>query len=161
MKKNLFVMIALLLTTSVFAQEAEVSKLRAGLGVVYASKIENFGLSLDGIYSFTDNWEGELALTHVFKKDDVKYNVVDLNARYNFVRPVKNLAIYGLGGLALNFVWLSDDGKSSYTQTKVGFNLGLGATYRLTDKLSLAPQACCMFSDDRYYRYGLAVQYQF
>ena len=161
MKRNLLLILACVLTTSIFAQEADLGKLRAGLGLVYATKIENMGINLNGVYSFADQWEGELGYTHIFKKNYVGYNVLDLNAHYICCHPAENLSIYGLGGLAINFLRISDGEKDYYTDTRLGFNLGAGCNYKLTEKLNLVPQLCYTFRDSGYFRIGAGVQYLF
>ena len=52
MKKTIFTLIVLLLSASVSLQAQE-SKIRAGAGLVYATDINNLGLALKGVYTFT------------------------------------------------------------------------------------------------------------
>lgn len=161
MKKNLLLLVALLLTTGVFAQKTELNKFRAGFGTVYASEINNLGYALNGIYTVDDKWEAELAFTHIFKKKQLGYNVLDFNVHYVFVHPSDELSLYGLTGLGFNFLRLGDGDKDYYTDTRLGLNLGLGANYTITDKLSLVPQLCYTFSETGYTRIGVSIQYHF
>ncbi|WP_163715796.1 outer membrane beta-barrel protein [Mangrovibacterium lignilyticum] len=166
MKRIFLLILACVFTIGAFAQEADLSKLRAGVGLVYASEIENVGLNLNGVYAFTDQWEGEFAFTHIFKKNYVSFNVIDLNAHYVFYQPDDKTNIYGLGGLAINFVKLEDFGlglvpDKSYTDTQLGFNLGVGLNYKIAEQLNLAPQIQYTIMDGSYLRIGISVQYLF
>ena len=60
MKKIILVLTTLILTTGLFAQSFDTSKLRAGAGLVYATDINNIGIAFNGVYAFTDQWEGSL-----------------------------------------------------------------------------------------------------
>lgn len=161
MKKNLLLLVALLATTGVFARKSEISKFRAGFGTLYAGAIQNLGYQFNGIYTVNDHWEAELAYTHIFKKKQMGYNVLDFNAHYVFMHPNDEWSIYALGGMGFNFLRLSDGEKDYYTDTRLGANLGLGANYTITDKLSLAPQLYYTFSEKGYTRIGLSIQYLF
>jgi len=161
MKKNLLLLVALLATTNLFAQKNDSNKLRAGFGTVYASSIKNVGYAINGVYSVDKHWEAEVSLTHIFKKKQLGYNVLDFNAHYVFMHPTDELSLYGLTGMGFNFLRLTDDDKDSYTETRLGLNLGLGANYKIADKLSLAPLLCYTFSESGYTRLGVSIQYHF
>ena len=45
--------------------------------------------------------------------------------------------------------------------TSIGLNLGVGANYKLTDNLNLAPEMRFTVMDGSYFRIGVAVQYMF
>jgi hypothetical protein len=79
MKKLLLLSISVLLCGSLFAQSFDSSKLRAGGGFFYASEIQNVGLTLNGIYEIDEIWEGSLGFTHIFEKDHVSWNILDLD----------------------------------------------------------------------------------
>ncbi|PTN10630.1 outer membrane beta-barrel protein [Mangrovibacterium marinum] len=161
MKKNLLLLVALLLTTSVFAQKVELNQFRVGFASVYDTGMNNPGYALNGIYAVDEHWETEIAFTHIFKKKKRGNNVLDFNARYVFMHPADEWSVYALGGMGFNFLRVTDDGDDFYTDTRLGLNLGLGANYTIDDKLSLAPQLCYTISENSYYRIGVGIQYHF
>jgi len=181
MKKNILLVFAIVLSANVFAQSFDASKLRAGAGLVYATEVGNVGINLNGVYSFTDQWEGSLGFTHIFEKDCVTYNMLDFDVHYVFYTPDEKLNVYGLAGLGLTFwdidydspaIYISDytgfDFDMSSTSalisgngTDLGLNLGVGANYKLSDKLNLAPEIRLTVTDNTYLRIGATLQYRF
>jgi hypothetical protein len=171
MKRNILAILALVLTVNVFAQSFDVTKLRAGGGLVYATEISNIGINLNGVYSFTEEWEGALGFTHIFKKDYQTLNVLDFDAHYIFHQVDENLNVYGLAGLGFNFakvtipaismggVQLTSETKKS--DTKLGLNLGVGVNYKLADNLNLSPEMRFTIMDGSYFRIGVGIQYLF
>jgi len=138
---------------------------------VYATEIGNIGLNFNGAYAITEEWEASLGFSHIFEKDYLSYNILDLDAHYVFYQHDEKLNVYGLAGLGFTF-WkatmpamdlgfgytspeLSDNG------TNVGINLGIGANYKLSDKLNLAPEIRLTATDGTYLRIGASVQYIF
>lgn len=171
MKKNILLLFALVLSANVFAQSFDSSRLRAGAGLLYATDIDNIGLNINGAYGFTDNWEGALAFSHIFKKNSVTYNVLDLDGHYVFYQQDEKFNVFGLAGLGFTF-WkisvpsvdlgygFSTPGISS-NGTEVGLNLGVGANYKLSDKFNLAPEIRYTIMDGSYLRIGASLQYMF
>ena len=125
------------------------------------SGIKNVGYAFNGVYSVNRHWEAELSFTHIFKRKQLGNNVLDFNAHYVFVRPSDKLSVYGLAGMGFNFLRITDVDKDYYTDTRLGLNVGLGANYKIADKLSLAPLLCYTFSESGYTRLGVSIQYQF
>lgn len=171
MKKVVFFVFALVLSANVFAQQFDATKLRAGAGLVYATEIGNVGINLNGVYTLTDEWEASLGFSHIFEKDYLRYNVLDLDAHYIFFNQNEKMNVYGLAGLGLTF-WkanipamdfgygistpeMSDNG------TEVGLNLGVGMNYKLSDRFNLAPEIRYTIMDGSYLRIGASVQYLF
>lgn len=186
MKKNILLVFAIVLSANVFAQSFDVSKLRAGAGLVYATEVSNVGINLNGVYSFTDQWEGSLGFTHIFEKDYLTYNMLDFDVHYVFYTPDEKLNVYGLAGLGFTFwdidsptIYISDytgfdfgmsatsalistpNASMSGNGTDLGLNLGVGANYKLSDKLNLAPEIRLTVTDNTYLRIGATLQYRF
>ncbi len=178
MKKSILLLVAVVLSANVFAQKIDLTKVRAGGGFVYATEIGNIGLNLNAAYSITEEWEGAFAFTHIFKKDYVSYNVIDLDGHYIFHKQDERLCFYGIAGLGFNFINLNVPTQTvtestmlgtfsmevpGYTEksTKVGLNLGIGANYKLADNLNLAPEIRYTIINDGYLRIGASVQYMF
>jgi len=103
LQKNILIILAIVLSANVFAQEFDLTKLRAGAGLVYATEIDNIGINLNGAYSITEEWEASLGFSHIFEKDYVRYNVLDLDAHYVFYQHDEKLNVYGLAGLGFTF----------------------------------------------------------
>lgn len=159
-----------MLSANVFAQEFDLTKLRAGAGLVYATEIGNIGLNFNGAYAITEEWEASLGFSHIFEKDYLSYNILDLDVHYVFYQHDEKLNVYGLAGLgftfwkatipAMNFGMYSTP-EASATGTETGLNLGIGANYKLSDKLNLAPEIRYTIMDGSYLRIGASVQYIF
>lgn len=159
-----------MLSANVFAQEFDLTKLRAGAGLVYATEIGNIGLNFNGAYAITEEWEASLGFSHIFEKDYLSYNILDLDVHYVFYQHDEKLNVYGLAGLgftfwkatipAMNFGMYSTP-EASATGTETGLNLGIGANYKLSDKLNLAPEIRYTIMDGSYLRIGASVQYMF
>lgn len=169
MKKIVFFVLALVLSANVFAQGFDLTKLRAGAGLVYATEIDNVGINLNGVYTLTDQWEASLGFSHIFEKDYLRYNVLDLDAHYIFFNQNEKMNVYGLAGLGFTF-WKAnfpafDFGYGISTPevsgTEVGLNLGVGMNYKLSDRFNLAPEIRYTIMDGSYLRIGASVQYLF
>jgi len=158
-----------MLSCSMFAQSFETSKFRAGAGLVYATEIGNIGINLNGVYAFTDQWEGAFGYTHVFEKDYVTFNIFDFDAHYVFHQQDEKMNFYGIGGLAITSTKVDipaiDFGLGTIggevTDSSVGFNLGVGMNYKLSEQFNLAPEARFTIMDGSYFRIGASVQYMF
>ncbi len=163
MKKIVFVLLAGILLTSLSAQSFDVSKLRAGAGLWYASDIDNFGLSLNAVYSFTDQWEGAFGYTHIFKQDYVSWNIFDFDAHYIFVTPSDKLKVYALAGISIVSGHFdgSDFGLDDESDSDVGLNIGAGLNYDLNEDLTLSPELRFTLQDDSFMRLGASIQYRF
>ncbi|MEN8139542.1 MAG: outer membrane beta-barrel protein [Bacteroidota bacterium] len=171
MKKVFFLTLTVLLSVSSFSQSFDASKLRAGGGLFFVSDINNVGLTVNGAYEINAQWEAAIAFTHIFEKDYVKWNMLDFDAHYNFYQHNDKLNVYGLAGLGLTFwkvtIPAMDFGYGFSTPemtengTDVGFNIGVGANYKLTDKLNLAPEARFTVAEGSFFRVGATLQYMF
>ncbi|WP_075604032.1 outer membrane beta-barrel protein [Saccharicrinis aurantiacus] len=179
MKKIILFMLASVLCINVFAQDFDITKLRAGGGLVYATDIGNIGINLNAAYSITEEWEGAFAFSHIFRKDYTSFNVIDLDGHYIFHVEDEKLSFYGIGGLGFTF-WNVDVPTQTITEnvpmfgemtmevpgykdngSKVGLNIGIGANYKLSETLNLAPEMRYTIMNGGYLRIGASVQYLF
>ncbi len=162
---------------SVSAQSFDVANLRAGLGVFYASEIKSAGLGLNAAYTITEEWEAAVGFGHIFEKDYVSWNILDLDAHYIFHTDDK-FNVYGIAGLSVLF-WKVDIPSQTITQSFGGFtssytvpgstdsgneagvNIGIGMNYHIADQFNLAPELRYTIRDGSYVRIGAAVQYLF
>lgn len=171
MKKLFLICLAIILSANLFAQSFDVANLRVGGGLIFATDIKSVGLTLNGTYEITEKWEGALAFTHIFEKDYIKWNVLDLDGHYVFYEHNEKLNVYGLAGLSFTFWKVTIPGmdfgggfstpEMTDNGTEVGLNLGVGANYKLTDKLNLAPEMRFTVMDGSYFRIGASIQYMF
>jgi opacity protein-like surface antigen len=169
MKRLTLILAMTALVLSAKAQEATSSKIRAGAGLVYATDINNLGINLKGIYTFTPEWEGAFGFTHILKKDYVSYNVIDLDAQYIFSQSSDEVSFFAIGGLAIN-MWKVDYpdewgfggfGGGSASGSDIGLNLGAGMNYHLSSNLRLVPEVRFTLVEGSYARIGATAQYAF
>lgn len=171
MRRSIILLLAIVLSANIFAQKFNKENLRVGAGLVYATEIGNIGINFNGAYAFTEQWESSLGFSHIFEKDYVRYNVLDLDAHYVFYQHDEKLNVYGLAGLgftfwkvtipAMDLGWGVTTPEESATGTETGLNLGVGANYSLSDNLNLAPEIRYTIMDGSYLRIGASVQYLF
>jgi opacity protein-like surface antigen len=169
MQKLTLILALVAITFSAQSQSVESSKIRAGAGVVYATDINNLGLALKGVYSFTPEWEAAFGFTHILKKDYLSYNVVDLDAHYIFSQSGDQLSFFAIAGLAIN-MWKIDypddwgfgffEGGSA-TGSDIGLNLGAGMNYFLSSNFRLVPEVRFTMVEGSYARIGATAQYAF
>lgn len=163
MKKTVLLLIAVTLSISSYAQ------FRAGLGLTFATDISTAGIELTGVYEITDQWEGAAAFTFFFKKDNVSWKVLDLEGHYIF-HSMDKFDFFGVAGLSFNF-WKMKFPESNFggiiipesteSGTEVGFNIGAGAKYNLSEQLSIVPELKVTLMDGSYVRFGVTAQYKF
>lgn len=166
MKKSIVLVFALILSCNLFAQSFDSSKIRAGAGLVYATDISNIGININGVYAFTEQWEGAFGYSHIFEKNYLSFNIFDFDAHYVFHQQDDRMNFYGIGGLSItsmkwDFPDLGFGVGGSTSDSNVGLNLGVGMNYLLSDKLNLAPEARFTIRDGSYFRIGASLQYLF
>ncbi|WP_282039825.1 outer membrane protein [Saccharicrinis aurantiacus] len=172
MRKFYLLVVMFMVVNGVSAQSFDESKLRVGGGLVYCSNVSNLGLQFNGVYQFTNEWEGAIGYSHIFENNNLSYNILEFDAHYIFHEQDSRLNFYGIGGLAFTFVKYDypiyikpgeDIIQTNYTNstTKVGINLGVGCNYKLADNLNLASEFRYTSSDGSYVRLGASIQYMF
>lgn len=142
MKSKLLLLVIVLIS---FAGLKSQAQFKLGGGLAYATELNGIGLSANGVYSFTDKWEGAATFTYYFKKDYVSWWSLDATAHYVFVSSDKS-AFYALGGLEILGTkvdipeidlggWGSYGGGSA-SSTDFGIVLGAGGRLNFSDKMA-------------------------
>jgi len=164
MKKNVLLAIALLAfigQSNVWAQEK--GQIRAGVGLTMGTESAisdtgesklGFGIVIGGDYFVTDAISIAPSYSFFFKSSvdagggqevSIKASSFDVDGKYYFVKSGVN--IYGLAGLSFGFAKATatiDFGAGpteiSVSENQIGFNLGAGLDYYLSDKVYLNGQ---------------------
>lgn len=121
--------------------------LAGGVNVAYGTKdgFSNFGLGAKLQYNLTDAIRIEPSATYFLKKDYISMWDVNVNAQYLF-NVADSFVFYPLAGVSLVGVKAEYDGfeyegyeipGASASETKFGFNVGVGAQYWLTETFAL------------------------
>ena len=131
------VLMALFALVSVVASAQSV-----GVHLAYGTDIERLGLGVKGRYTFTDNMRGEASFNYFFKSNNVTFWDLNANAHYLFALNDK-LTLYPLAGLSYLHasgsyeVYAPQRIKYSESSGHLGFNLGGGVDYALSENWSL------------------------
>lgn len=119
----------------------------AGVNLSYGVKdgFSNFGVGAKFQYNFTDALRIEPSATYFFKKDYTTMWDVNVNLHYLF-QVTEKISVYPLAGLSLVGVKVSYDSfdyggyeieGASASDSKFGFNVGVGAQYWLSDTFGI------------------------
>ncbi len=170
MKRLFITTITICLSLQSMAQDFDTSNLRVGLGLLYATEIDNIGININSAYAINEDWEAAISIAHIFEKDYVNWNVLDLDGHYVFYHGESSINAYGLAGFSFNF-WKVKIPASEYmgvqipevtdSGTEIGFNLGVGLNYAISERINLAPEIRYTIMDGSYLRLGAAVQCMF
>ena len=150
MKKVLFTICMMLMGTVAFAQQGDMF---VGGNVSYGTDAEMLGIGPKFQYTFIENWRGEASFNYFLEKNDV--NVMDFNANVHYLIPITgNLTLFPLGGLCYYYVsgdeieiYEGHSRKTSYSDGKLGINLGCGIEYPITDRLKATGETKYQFVD--------------
>ncbi len=153
----------LLIIVSFFGTVGAQSKLKVGGSLGYATQISSVGIGLDGVYSVNDKIDGAADFTYYLENDYVSWVTLNANAHYHLTE-LENTDIYALGGLGLiigtvDIPELEMFGYGSSSYTRIGLNLGAGATHPLTDKLSLMGETKLMITNGSFLNLRVGVLY--
>lgn len=169
MKTKLFITAALFMLSSLFFTnlKAQEQTFSLGGGLSYATHNIGTGIFVKGLYSFNEKWEGSASFTYFFPKKyygvTLNFSALDIDAHYIFYNNEENFSFYGLSGLDILFANGSYNGNSSSGST-LGFNLGCGLRYLLSEKLALNPEIKFVIptkSDNNYLSISAGVTYSF
>lgn len=128
MKKVILTLCVALASINVFAQEK--GEKSVGAHLIHSLDASNLGIGVKGRYSFTDAIRGEASFNYFLR------NNLDLNANAHYLFPLSDkLTIFPLAGMSYGNSSLFTTG--NYSNSYFGLNLGGGADYKLTEKLSL------------------------
>lgn len=136
MKKVLMILAVMIaFAANVNAQD---SKMAVGLTGNYGSgdSYTNYGLGAKFQYAFTENWRAEVSGDYFFKKDYISMWDVNADIHYLFNLGGSGFKLYPLAGVSLVGTSVDVLGVST-SDSKFGFNYGLGAEYPISSNLKL------------------------
>lgn len=122
------------------------SQISAGGGLVYGTEQKTIGFNLRGQYNVWENVDVVGGLTFylphkekqtlIFTTVETKTSMwsFDVDGHYNF-ELMDKLKVYPIAGLNISGVTIEVNG-SKASDTEVGFNIGAGATYEITEKIA-------------------------
>lgn len=183
--KNRVFFIAILMLSGAFLGKvnAQESKISVGAGLNYATKIENIGISLQGLYKINPTWEASPKFTYFFKKNFMSYSALDFNGHYVFSDNGSS-AFYALAGLNITF-YKFDFGNGSELEFEIdeeydlyndylggasfiddkgsnmGLNLGIGTRFPISDKLDFNAEGKYILGNLNYLNLGVGILYKF
>ena len=161
MKNLIKAFVVLMVLVSFSEVKAQIS---GGLGLVYATNISNIGININGKYDFNETWSAAPTFTYFFKKDNVTWSALDLDANYQITDFEKIGSLYALAGLNMTFYkWKYDlgdwGGEQSETGVDIGFNFGAGLNIPVSEKINVAPEVRYTVGGTNYFRIGAKVMY--
>lgn len=131
MKKLLFVICMVFISASSFAQKGNTT---FGVhGNYLIDSPNNYGVGANFGYEFVNNVRGVAEFNYLFKKDYVSYWNLEANVEYLFKFDNSKFTVYPLAGIDVLGAKVEGGGSDS----ELGLNLGVGAEYAVSDKLSL------------------------
>lgn len=110
---------------------------------MYGTEIEQPGIRVDGVYQINEEFRAVADLGFFFPNENefgngnsttVTWWELNINGNYIFyTNEENNLMAYGIGGLNYLNVNVESDGQfaSSYSDSEIGLNVGVGAEYPL------------------------------
>lgn len=143
MKKIFMAACMMLFSTAMFAEQGD---LYVGGNLNYGmhSDYKNLGIGVKGQFEFVDHFRGEASYNYFFEKDYCKMWDVNANVHYLFnindqftVYPLAGLTALGAKVDVPATIAGIPVGEVSDSDTKVGFNIGGGVDYFLTEKVKL------------------------
>lgn len=158
----------LALVSLMLIASSSMAQIKVGGGIWYGSDINTVGISVDGKYLFTEEWAAAGRFTYFFDSD-INWSSLDLDANYTFTTIENVGTLYGLAGLDFLFfkydIGIDMGGygmySDSFNETYVGFNLGLGMNYALSETLDLNPELRYTFGNANFFRIGATLLYTF
>ena len=143
--KKLF-MVAIILMVGISSAMAQKNVIAAGVNVNYGTEIKNVGFGGKLQYGLTDAIRSEVAFNYYLEKDGLGLWDASVNVHYLFDLGDK-FKVYPLVGLgyanckadwSIGYDYEDEDIESgSVSSGEIMVNLGAGAEYPLTNKLSL------------------------
>lgn len=115
------------------------AQLSVGPGIAYGLDVEELGIMVKGIYSFSDTWRGNADFIYYLDGfEGISLWEANLNANFVFSQS-DGFDVYAIGGLNLITASVSFLG-STVSSTEVGLNLGAGGQIFISDKLSVVAE---------------------
>lgn len=166
MKKIFLSLCIALVSVCSYAQQGTTA---AGVYGAFGSENSNFGLGAKVQYGILDALRAEASFDYFFKKDYLTNMNASLNVHY-LIPISEKFRVYPLAGVSYIY-WkadyegavddalggILDEYKDMYkaqmgdvddSESKIGFNLGAGVEYDLTDKLSIFAEGRYQFVSD-------------
>lgn len=165
MKKLFKAFIAIVLFFTVTEASAQIS---VGGGLWYGTDNASLGISANGKYDIDETWAGAASFTYFLGKEYYNLSVLDFDANYN-ITEIENIgSLYGIGGLSVSFwkfdlgggtIDLGDYGSydTSYSESNIGLNLGLGLNVVSNENFAIAPEIKYTISNGGYLRIGAKI----
>ena len=143
MKKFLMMACMMLFSTAMYAQQGA---MYLGGNLNYATDYENFGIGAKAQYEFIQNLRAEASADYFFKKNDVSMWDINANMHYLF-RISDKFAVYPLAGLSVVGTDV-DVANGSVSDSELGFNLGGGIEFPITNAVKINAEAKYRLMDD-------------
>lgn len=160
MRKLILIISLAILSVSTYAQGFGSGLIKMG----YDTKMERFGVGFEGRYHFSDHLRIAPDVIYYFPKGGV--NGLDVNGNFHYVLGLSDVAnLYPIAGIGIvNNGWNepNGDGKTKRKgSTDIGFNLGLGFEYNLSDKIFALGEYKYKFNDNGSNSIMIGIGYRF
>lgn len=166
--KKLMLMVAIMMMS--VAASAQDGKMAAGVNVNYGTSdgYSPLGFGAKFQYEFVDKIRGELSANYFLPKHDAY--IWDANLNFHYLVPLGDKAnFYPLVGLTYMTSAVTGDAKKYYeshnvdtSDSKLGFNLGIGAEYFLTPNIKANVEAKYQYiKDGDWVVFGVGLAYVF
>jgi len=158
MKKSIF--LTLLIATAIAVSPVK-AQFSIGPGVVYATELENVGISGVLNYDFANRIGLMGGFTYFLEKDNVNWWAIDLDATYNFYSVQERGSVYALAGV--NFLVVKADydpldPDDIFDDNITGFNIGVG--WKIGDGvIKLVPEVRYTIGEVDYLRVGVKLMF--
>ena len=139
--KKLF-LVAAFAMVSAFAS----AQFAVGVHTLYGTDVSNFGIGVRARYDLNEQFRLDGNFNYYFKKNGLEFWDINANLHYLF-NITDEFTVYPLGGLGLGSIKATPEIKNPLTgetfygpstsDTKLGFNIGGGVDFALTDDLYL------------------------
>ncbi len=137
MRKFLLIFTALfVMAVSVNAQEKGDMAVGAKFAIGTGDDYTNYGLGVKFQWNFADKVRLEPSFTYFFENDDLRMWDLSLNVHYQFVLS-EGINIYPLAGFTIVGAKVDIAGVGSNSESEFGINLGVGADFDISKKISL------------------------
>ena len=130
MRKFIFIVCMVLVSTTSFAQQGKVTLGAHGNFIIDSPN--NLGLGANVGYEFINNLRGMAEFNYFFENDDVSFWNLEANVAYLFRIPKSPVTLYPLMGA--DFLGEIYGGES---ESKMGLNIGAGVEVALTSNIGL------------------------
>ena len=151
MKKRILFTVLIVGLTGLSSLKAQFS---IGPGVAYGTNIDQIGILGNVTYNFAGKWGVMGGYTYFFKKQDLTWSSIDVDATYNFDQVNDKNNLYALAGIDFLSAKVSYLGYSS-TGSNTGLNLGVGWKTKVGQKMYLVPEARYTIINNGYLRLGV------